>query len=377
MYKPEKSIKSIYIHIPFCKDKCYYCNFISFNNKNNYILDYKESLIKEIKNTLKYSNNKIETIYIGGGTPSVIDYDFYFDILNVIKSCTEISKNCEITFELNPSTVTYEYLKDLRSLGINRLSIGIQSFNDNLLKKLNRKHTSSDAFDTVNIAKKAGFDNISIDLMYGLPAQDMSVWIDTLNKAIKTDVRHISAYGLKIEENTFFGKNTPEVPDEDLCADMYIKAIEILEKNGFYHYEISNFCKKGFESKHNLTYWKNQEYYGFGLAAHGYLKGERYSNIENLEEYITNPLKRADIHKVSFEEDTEEAIFLGLRLRTGISLNKFKSKYGFDIEDRYKNILKKHIESDFISIENGYLRLTIKGVLLSNNILADFLVNKV
>ncbi len=388
---------NLYIHIPFCKSKCHYCNFISFANKNEFIEPYFAALKKELEHYFKnYTGVKLETIYIGGGTPSVVDFAFYKDIFKLLADLTEISKNAEITMEINPGAVNFNYLKNLRSLGINRLSIGVQSFDDRLLKIINRAHSAKDAVETVKIAKKAGFENISIDLIYGLPCeagayaqkgndefslqgrahsfQTSENWEESLKQALSLDINHISTYGLKIEENTEFSVNPPEnIPDDELQSQIYLKTIEILEKNNFNHYEISNFCKSGFESRHNKAYWQNKEYFGFGLAAHGYLEGTRYSNTENLEKYIINPIERAFENKVSETAKLEEAIFLGLRLTNGINSQEFKIKYGVDIFQQYSKIIGKYLNYDLMVYENGNLKLTKNGILLSNSIFADFL----
>lgn len=316
----------------------------------------------DIINSLKSSDNRYETIYIGGGTPSLINIKFYERLLSKII----VSKSAETTIEVNPGTVSYEYLKNLRKIGFNRLSIGVQSFNDDILKILNRTHTSEEAKITVHDAQKAGFQNISIDLIYGLPRQSLDDWKETLYHAINLDVQHISAYGLKIEENTEFYKNPPqELPDEDEVVKMYLQTIKILEENGFEHYEISNFCKPVHESRHNLAYWNNEEYFGFGLSAHGYVNGARYSNTGNLDAYIANPLIKTEERLLTDVEKQEETIFLGLRLRKGIDITGLNGKYD--------DIIQKYIEMGMMKLENNYLSLTHEGILLSNNILAEFI----
>jgi len=355
--------KNLYIHIPFCKSKCHYCNFISFANKNEFIKPYFAALRQEIEyyfeeciassQAPRNDNNLLETIYIGGGTPSVVDFVFYKDLFKFLSGLINISPNAEITMEINPGTVDLDYLKNIRDLGINRLSIGVQSFDDKILKRINRIHNSEEAIKTVNLAQEAGFENISIDLIYGLPEQTSENWEKTLNQALTLGINHISTYGLKIEENTEFFRQQPKnLPDDEQQSRIYLKTIEIFENNGFNHYEISNFSKKGFESRHNLCYWKNQEYFGFGLSAHGYLDGIRYSNTENLEEYLENPTKRAFENPVTPSERIEEAIFLGLRLVEGINTEEFKIHYGIDIRQKYSKIIEKYINYGFMACEN-------------------------
>jgi len=322
----------------------------------------------------KQSNHELETIYIGGGTPSVVDFSFYQKIFSLLSNSTKFSQNSEITMEINPATVDLNYLKNLKSLGINRLSIGVQSFDNKTLKDINRLHSAEEAVKTVREAKEAGFKNISIDLIYGLPNQTPESWENRLNQALTLEINHISTYGLKIEENTEFSRNLPKnLPDDEIQSQIYLKTIEILKNNGFNQYEISNFSKKGFESRHNLSCWKNQEYFGFGLSAHGYLNGVRYSNTENLDEYLKNPIKHACEHAVSDVERITEAIFLGLRLTEGINTEKFKINYGIDLKQKYSKIIEKYINYGFMTCENETLKLTKHGILLSNSILADFL----
>lgn len=365
--------KNLYIHVPFCKNKCHYCNFISFSGMNEFIVPYFSALKKEIEHYVeKYFNQELDTVYIGGGTPSVVDIHYYQNIFNLLAGY--INKDAEITMEINPGTVNLNYLENLKNLGINRLSIGVQSFDDKILKLINRIHNAKEAIETVKIAKKAGFENISMDLIYGLPEQSLKNWEETLNQALSLEISHISTYGLKIEENTEFSLRPPEnIPEEEAQSEIYLKTIEILENNGFQQYEISNFSKENYKSRHNLCYWKNQAYFGAGLSAHGYLDGRRYSNTENLEKYIKNPLNRASENIISKSEKIEEAIFLGLRLTEGINPDEFKINYGIDINQKYSKIIEKYINYGFMISQNNYLKLTKQGFLLSTPILAEFL----
>lgn len=354
--------KSIYLHIPFCKSKCSYCSFVSFAGKENLIHEYFVALNQEVKQELKLSLPPFETVYIGGGTPSLADSKYYKELLSIIP----LSNNAEITIEVNPGTVTQKYLESLLSIGINRLSIGVQCFDDDILKVLNRPHTAQDAIDTVKWAQNAGFKNISIDLIYGLPYQTLNGWLQTLQKALELNVQHISAYGLKIEEGTKLTEMPAKnFPTEDETVEMYLKTIKILENNGYNHYEISNFSKRGYESRHNLTYWENKQYYGFGLSAHGYINGIRYSNTSDLSEYLHNPLQKSEEKLLTQAEIQEEALFLGLRLRQGVDITPYNGKYD--------KIFEKYTNLGMMELKNNTLRLTVQGVLLSNNILAEFL----
>lgn len=370
----KRPLKSLYLHVPFCKDRCYYCSFVSLTDKNNYKEIYINALLKELEQTFRmHPSQTLNTIYIGGGTPSLLEIKYFKQIFSKINSLSGIASNAEITVEINPGTVDFEYLKDLRTIGINRLSIGIQSFNNEILKSINRIHSKDEAIEAVNMAILAGFENISIDLIYGLPNQNLTVWEDTLNQAKQLDIQHISTYGLKIEEGTVFGRKLPpNLPDEDMTADMYLKTIEMLKINGFEHYEISNFAKAGYQSRHNLAYWHNEEYFGLGLGAHGYIDGIRYSNLCSFNEYIENPLKKASEHKVTEQEIIEEGIFLGLRLTKGIDINQFNSEYNINLLERFKTIIDKYTSYGFMEMKEGYLRLTTEGILISNTILAEF-----
>lgn len=358
--------KNVYIHIPFCKNgKCNYCSFISFDK-----LELKEDYICALKEQIKtgYKGEKLETLYFGGGTPSLLSEN---EIKNLF-SLFRIKKDAEITLEMNPEGINRAYLQILQDIGINRISIGVQTFDDKTLKQIGRKHTSIQVRETVKLAQETGFNNISLDYIYGLPNQEITNFENDLNEAIKLNVQHISLYGLKIDKGCYFYKNRPNnLPDLDLQADMYIKAIEILSKAGFEHYEISNFSKPGFSSKHNLNYWENNTYYGFGLAASGYIDGIRYINEKNLEKYIKNPHKITVKEKLTKEQILEEAIFLGFRKIKGINIQKINEEFKIDFNEKYSKILKKY-QQYIIPTSEGYA-LTSEGILISNEILAEFI----
>lgn len=356
----------VYIHIPFCKQKCKYCSFISFSESDK-IIGYIYSLLKEID--VNYRGEWINTLYFGGGTPSLIDANLLKKIINKFN----ITHNCEITLELNPDDASLEYLQELKNIGINRLSIGSQTFNDGILKVIGRRHDSEQITKAITLAQNVGFKNISLDLIYGLPEQTLDFLKKDLDLILNLNIQHISTYGLKIEENSYWGKFPPQgLPDDDLQADMYLEINRILESGGYRRYEISNFAIEGFESKHNLNYWNNKEYYGFGVAAHGYTEGIRYSNYCTLEEYMNNPTLHANGHILTEQEKLEEEIFLGLRKESGINTNEIKAKFGIDFEVKYKKVLEKFIPKYLEKTPQGY-KLTLDGILLSNNILAEFL----
>lgn len=359
--------KSAYIHIPFCASKCKYCAFVSFDDKLHLQQQYFEALFKEIE--YYYNSEQLKTLYIGGGTPSLAESRFYKELL----ARFIFEKGAEITIEVNPATVNLQYLKELFDIGINRLSIGVQSFDDDILKIIGRRHTSEQAIETIEVAEKVGFKNISIDLIYGLPTQTIKQWHRTLDQVAKLNISHISTYGLKIEEGTYFYKNLPEnLPEEDDCAQMYLDCIDMLKESGFYHYEISNFAKSGFESQHNITYWKNSEYYGFGAAAHGYTNGQRYSNTTEFDLYLKNPLNKDSVKTLSEVEKFEEEIFLGLRLAEGIELKNICKKYNYSYSN-FENTIKKFAASTHLEEQNGKLYFSRHGFLVSNYILSELL----
>ena len=360
-------IKNVYIHIPFCKSKCKYCSFVSFCTIS-LKTEYLSSLKTEILNS--YKEEELNTLYFGGGTPSLLTPDEFSQIIKLFN----INSSTEITAELNPETITQDYLKQLKETGVNRLSFGCQTFNDKILRKIGRRHNSQDVENAIKFAKTAGFKNISLDFIYGLPEQTIKMFEKDLEHAISLGIQHISLYGLKIEEGCFFYKNPPEnLPDEDIQADMYLKAIDILTKNNFQHYEISNFALNNFESRHNLNYWDNNSYYGFGLAAHGYENGIRYFNTSNLKEYIKNPCTHKQTHKVTQQEQLEEEIFLGFRKLNGINTKKINEKFHIDFSQKYAGQLKKYISYKYLKETNTGFALTDSGILVSNVILSEFL----
>ena len=335
--REEKNNKElgIYVHIPFCKKKCDYCDFISFCNKDEFIEKYVRALLKEIKeyNEIKIDEEiVINTIYIGGGTPSYINEKYIELVLNEIKNKFNILKDCEITIEVNPGTVNYDKLKCYYDIGINRLSIGLQSTNDKLLQEIGRIHNLQGFLNTYELARNIGFKNINVDLMLGLPNQILQDLINSLDVIIKLDPEHISVYSLILEERTILYEKIQNkelyLPNEELERQMYWYVKDKLELSGYIHYEISNFAKKGFESKHNMNCWKQNEYIGFGLAAHSYLDNVRKSNIVNLEKFIQNILDNKKEKNVLIEEmqnidmKKKEYMLLGLRKIDGVNIRR-------------------------------------------------------
>lgn len=369
----------VYVHIPFCKKKCDYCDFISYCNKDNLIEDYVQAVKAEIQS--QNIKPEITTIYIGGGTPSYIDSKYIIEILEKIKE-KNVSSNAEITIEVNPGTVTKEKLEDYIKSGINRISIGLQTTNDELLKQIGRIHNFTQFLETYKLAKKVGFKNINVDLMLGLPNQRIKDLKESLEQIIKLKPKHISVYSLIVENGTPIAnkieKGEMQLPDEELERNMYWFVKNTLELNGFIHYEISNFAKKGYESKHNLNCWNQKEYIGIGASAHSYRDITRYSNTENIEEYIENVNngnfnRNKIIHEVQKEDDAKkEFMLLGLRKIKGVDINLFKNKFGDNPIYLFRNELKKLTDERLLIIDDNNIRLTNKGLDLANLVWEEF-----
>ena len=373
----------IYIHIPFCKQKCFYCDFCSFANKNEMQEKYVEAVINEIKNITHKEKYTVTTIYFGGGTPSILNPEYIKNILQEIESSFEILDDAEITIEINPGTVNEEKLKKYKEYGINRLSIGLQSTNDKILKKIGRIHDYKQFEETFFYARKCGFKNINIDLMIGLPTQAVEDVKQTLEKIIQKNPEHISVYSLIIEEGTIIEKlineNKLQLPDEETERIMYWTVVNELKENGYNQYEISNFSKKTYESKHNTNCWKQKQYIGLGTSAHSYLNKKRYSNTNNIEEYIkniqeNNISKNITIHEEQTEESTmNEYMLLGLRMIQGININEFKQKFKTDPTIKYKKILEKLQKENLIHITKTSIKLTKQGIDFGNIVWEEFI----
>lgn len=360
-------VKSVYIHIPFCKSKCHYCSFVSFDK-----LELKRPYLIVLENEINfnYENELLATLYFGGGTPSLLTSGEFSNLIKHFK----ISDITEITSELNPEGVEYDYMRELFDIGINRISLGCQTFDDRILKQINRRHNSLQVMKAVEMIQDVGFKNVSLDFIYGLPNQTPEMFYKDLETAISLGIQHISLYGLKFEEGCYFYNNKPEnLPDDDIQADMYLGAVELLKRHKFIHYEVSNFAKKGFESKHNLNYWNNEEYYGFGVSAHGYKNGIRYADNDTLEGYIKDPLKHIEEKFLSPQEKLEEEIFLGLRKMKGINISEINDKFGIDFNSKYKEILNKYLKLKLLSKTPLGYKFTSNGILVSNVVLADFI----
>ena len=401
----------LYIHIPFCKHKCYYCDFVSYANKKKFFKKYVECVKKEIG---KYARENrimsehglepkyvIKTIYIGGGTPSLIDEEYIEDILKSIRENFEITSNLEenyeaqdeeiknynsqieTTIEVNPGTVTKEKLQKYLECGINRLSIGLQAVQDNLLKEIGRIHTFEDFQNVYKWAREVGFENINVDLMIGLPNQTLDDVKESTKKVMALKPEHISVYSLILEENTKLEdmviKGKLELPDDEIERKMYWYVKKALEKHKYIHYEISNFARPGFESKHNSDCWNQNEYIGIGAAASSFMNNARYENTSDLEEYISNiendkPSKNIQLQELLDDESKiDEYMMLSLRKISGVNITEFKRKFNQNPIIRYNKILEKLIKEELIEIDGNNIRLSSKGIDLANLVWEEFI----
>ncbi len=367
----------LYVHIPFCKSKCNYCDFNSFASCDEHIVPYFSALAREAQAWAECEKELFfDTLYFGGGTPSYVNTGLLTKTIEVLYSLFNFAQNTEITVECNPGTIDCSGLKTLKSVGVNRLSIGFQSADDKMLKALGRIHTVTDFEKCFDAARKAGFDNISLDLMYGLPNMTMGDWEYSLKEAVNFNPEHISTYALKIEEGTPFSKMNIDLPDDDLFADMYERSVELLAAAGYKRYEISNFSKPGRESRHNLKYWRLVDYLGLGAGAYSCLNGKRFSNLCGLSDYMAAALKTGravcESENSSDFDQMSEFVFLGLRCTDGISVSEFGNRFKKSITDVFGNSIKKYCDLGFMMKEGDRLRLSDKGFFVSNIILADF-----
>ena len=375
----------IYVHIPFCKQKCYYCDFVSFAKSEMWEEKYIQALKKEIKNNSKKAKEcVVTTIYFGGGTPSYIESKEIVSVLNTIKENYDIDRQVEITIEVNPGTVTKDKLEDYKKAGINRLSIGLQSTDNTILKQIGRIHTFEQFLNTYEIARKVGFTNINVDLMLALPNQTEEILQDSLQKVICLNPEHISLYSLILEEQTPMftlvkaGKLT--LPDEETERNMYWNTKKRLEQNGYIHYEISNFAKPERKSKHNQNCWNQKPYLGFGISAHSYYNKTRYSNTINLKDYIqsvgdglVSARKIQTIHEIqTIEDERKEYMLLGLRNIQGVSIAEFKTKFIQNPIYLFRKELDKLVKEYLIEVDIDNIKLTNKGLDFANMVWEEF-----
>lgn len=371
----------LYIHIPFCSSKCNYCDFNSYAGKLNYTNEYFNAMKKEIElyhNEMEY--NLIDTIFIGGGTPSSVNPKYIGDILTKCREVFNITEDCEISIESNPGTLDIEKLTEYKRSGINRISIGLQAYQSNLLEYLGRRHSIGDFKTSIELAKKAGFSNINVDVIFGIPKQTIQDWIETLKVLVELDITHISAYSLKIEEGTKFGNMLRSgeliAVEEELDREMYHYAIEYLKQNGYKQYELSNFAKEGYECKHSLTYWKCIDYLGVGAGAHSLLNDTRFSNEYSIEDYIKCFVKGekpvGERYVIDFYDKISEYMFLGLRLTQGVNNQEFKELFNQDMFIKYADSFKELQKNKLIEIDGENVKLTSLGLDLANQVFVKF-----
>lgn len=373
----------IYVHVPFCRRKCNYCDFYSIKWKEETENKYIESIINEIKSYGDFLQSKyiVDTIYFGGGTPSILDPNNISKIIDTINDEFEVDKDSEISMEANPKTLTSHNLLLYKKIGINRLSIGIQSLNDEILKDIGRLHNSNEAIEAIKLAFNHGFHNINADVMFNIPKQTVEDIEDTLIKIIREGVKHISYYSLKLEKGTpmyLLEKNNKLImPDEDDERNMYYAGRIVMEKNNLMQYEISNFAYSGYECKHNLKYWEQDEYLGFGPSAHSFLNNKRYSNpsdIFNFCKDANNNCFNRNIHEVlSFDDLVFEYIMLNLRLTKGMNINKFNEKFSLDFKIKYKKQIEYLNKNKLVELDDKSIKLTNKGMDLSNYVFQQFM----
>ncbi|QGX44900.1 radical SAM family heme chaperone HemW [Streptococcus equinus] len=369
---------SAYVHIPFCTQICYYCDFSKVFIKNQPVDAYLQALIREFES---YDIKKLRTLYIGGGTPTSITAEQLEYLLTNLTKHLDLSVLEEFTIEANPGDLTEDKIEVLKNSAVNRVSLGVQTFNDKHLKQIGRSHNEAQIYSTIENLKKSGFHNISIDLIYALPGQTMEDVKENVAKAIALDIPHLSLYSLILEHHTVFmnkmRRGKLQLPQEDLEAEMFEYIISELEKNGFEHYEISNFTKPGFESRHNLMYWDNAEYYGVGAGASGYLNGVRYRNRGPIQHYlkaVSEGNARLSEENLTKEEMMEEELFLGLRKKSGVSIARFEEKFGVSFEERYGQIVRELCNQGLLVPDDNVVRMTKKGLFLGDTVAERFIL---
>ena len=380
--RKNKTPLGIYIHVPFCRSKCQYCDFYSLTTKDSKLMDsYLEAICNHIKEAGPLApNHLVDTVYFGGGTPSLFGAEGMATILSALRKYFDVSDSAEITFEANPDSVTDRLLRRLRSEGFNRVSLGIQSDSDAMLKKLGRPHSYQQAVDAVSRIRKAGFRNLSVDLIYGLPGQTLEEWMKTLRHVLTLQPEHISCYGLKVEEGTplYEYKDCCNLPDDDHQADMYLAAVEILRKQGYRQYEISNFCRKGHVSRHNLKYWSGGEYLGFGPDASSDFGGRRFTAIRDLHGYIDGIRHGGQVLRevmdVAPRERAAEYLMMRLRTVSGLDPQEYEKRFLMPFAPLEGALLQCKERGLAAQTFDGRWHLTPEGFLLSNSIISDLLV---
>ena len=376
--RKENSPMEIYIHIPFCIRKCDYCDFLSGPSAPEEQADYVQALLREIQAVEEGEGRSVSSIFIGGGTPSVLDERLLGDILREIRNRFKMEEDAEITIEVNPGTANIGKLQAYREMGINRLSIGLQSPEDRELKILGRIHNYGQFLETYQEARTVGFDNINIDLMSAIPDQTYEGWVKNLRTVAELEPEHISAYSLIVEEGTPFAARKLNLPDEDTEYNMYEATAQILKEYGFEQYEISNYARKGRECRHNVGYWTRQDYLGFGLGASSLYGKERFANTADMKKYLKNSKNPEKIREkepsLTREDEMAEFMFLGLRMTKGISKADFQRCFGCTIESVYGEVLEKYESMELLLEKDGRIFLSREGIHVSNSIMAEFLL---
>lgn len=374
----QKKPTSAYVHIPFCTQICYYCDFSKVFIKNQPVDSYLEHLLEEFRS---YDIQKLRTLYIGGGTPTALSAPQLEVLLDGLTKNLDLSVLEELTIEANPGDLDADKIVVLKQSSVNRVSLGVQTFDDKMLKKIGRSHLEKDIYENIDRLKLAGFDNISIDLIYALPGQTMAQVKDNVAKAISLDIPHMSLYSLILENHTVFmnrmRRGKLPLPKEELEAEMFEYIIAELERAGFEHYEISNFSKPSFESRHNLMYWDNAEYYGIGAGASGYVDGVRYKNHGPIRHYL-NAVEagnaRITEEHLSQREQMEEEMFLGLRKKSGVSMTRFEEKFGRSFDGLYGEIIRDLVQQGLMQIDGDRVRMTKRGLFLGDTVAERFIL---
>ena len=374
----QKKPTSAYVHIPFCTQICYYCDFSKVFIKNQPVDSYLEHLLGEYRS---YDIHKLRTLYIGGGTPTALSAPQLETLLDGLTKNLDLSVLEELTIEANPGDLDADKIAVLKNSAVNRVSLGVQTFDDKMLKKIGRSHLEKDIYENIDRLKLAGFDNISIDLIDALPGQTMDQVKDNVAKAVALDIPHMSLYSLILENHTVFmnrmRRGKLPLPKEELEAEMFEYIIEELERSGFEHYEISNFSKPGFESRHNLMYWDNAEYYGIGAGASGYVNGVRYKNHGPIRHYlkaVEEGNARVTEEHLSQREQMEEEMFLGLRKKSGVSMIRFEEKFGTSFEGLYGQVVRELCHQGLLQVEGQQIRMTKKGLFLGDTVAEQFIL---
>ncbi len=371
-----------YIHIPFCKSKCHYCDFNSFAGMEDYIKPYFKALKHEIESYEEELRGcTVNTIYIGGGTPSSVDASYIYEVINTCAGKFNLRKGMEISVEANPGTLSYDKVLDYRDVGINRLSIGLQAWQSHLLRYIGRIHSAGEFVESFELARKAGFENINVDLMFSLPGQSINDWHYTLERVAGIEPEHISCYGLKIEEGTPFGERLDSgeliLIDDESDREMYYLAIDILRKKGFKHYEISNFAQPGFECGHNLIYWNAEPYIGVGAGAHSYFQGKRFNNLYKINDYIS-ALSRQEgpsenVQIIDRKESIKEYMILRLRLIDGIDADEFEKRFGENIFKLFARQFDRLLKRGLLESDGKLIKLSPLGLDLANQVFLEFI----